>query len=205
MPASKKSASKSSSAAKSAAGSEDAIKLLTADHKEVKALFKEYEKLVKAEAGDEEKQALAEQICTMLTVHATAEEELFYPAARDALGDDEDLVDEADVEHSTAKELIAQIQGSSPDDPHFDAKVKVLGEYVTHHVVEEHTEMFTKCRRSGMDLVALREQMAARKAALESSGSGFAEEGVPMPMAASAESPGILTRISDSLFAAKTP
>ena len=163
MPASKKSASKSSSAAKSAPGSEDAIKLLTADHKEVKGLFKEYEKLVKAEAGDEEKQALAEQICTMLTVHATAEEELFYPAARDALGDDEDLVDEADVEHSTAKELIAQIQGSSPDDPHFDAKVKVLGEYIDHHVKEEEGEIFPKAKKGGLDTAALGAEIAARK------------------------------------------
>ena len=162
MPASKKSASKSS-AAKSPAGSEDAIKLLTADHKEVKALFKEYEKLVKAEAGDDEKQALAEQICVMLTVHATAEEELFYPAARDALGDDEDLIDEADVEHSTAKELIAQIQGSTPDDPHFDAKVKVLGEYIDHHVKEEEGEIFPKAKKGGLDTAALGAEIAARK------------------------------------------
>ena len=162
MPASKKSASKSS-AAKSSAGSEDAIKLLTADHKEVKALFKEYEKLVKDEAGDEEKQALAEQICTMLTVHATAEEELFYPAARDALGDDEDLVDEADVEHSTAKELIAQIQGSSPDDPHYDAKVKVLGEYIDHHGKEEEGEIFPKAKKGGLDTAAIGAEIAARK------------------------------------------
>jgi len=163
MPASKKSAQKSSSAAKSSAGSEDAIKLLTADHKEVKALFKEYEKLVKAEAGDDEKQALAEQICVMLTVHATAEEELFYPAARDALGDDEDLIDEADVEHSTAKELIAQIQGSTPDDPHFDAKVKVLGEYIDHHVKEEEGEIFPKAKKGGLDTAALGAEIAARK------------------------------------------
>ena len=162
MPASKKSASKSS-AAKSSAGSEDAIKLLTADHKEVKALFKEYEKLVKAEAGDDEKQALAEQICVMLTEHATAEEELFYPAARDALGDDEDLIDEADVEHSTAKELIAQIQGSTPDDPHFDAKVKVLGEYIDHHVKEEEGEIFPKAKKGGLDTAALGAEIAARK------------------------------------------
>ena len=167
MPASKKSASKSSSATKSsAAGNEDAIKLLTADHKEVKALFKEYEKLVKDEAEDEEKQALAEQICMMLTVHATAEEELFYPAARDALGDDEDLVDEADVEHATAKELIAQIQGSTPDDPHYDAKVKVLGEYIEHHVKEEEGEIFPKVRKGGLDTAALGEELAARKEAL---------------------------------------
>jgi hemerythrin superfamily protein len=165
MPASKKSASssKSSSAGKSSGGSDDAIKLLTADHKEVKALFKEYEKLVKDEAADEDKQALAEEICTMLTVHATAEEELFYPAARDALGDDEDLIDEADVEHSTAKELIAQIQGSSPDDPHYDAKVKVLGEYIDHHVKEEEGEIFPKVKKGGLDTAAIGAEIAARK------------------------------------------
>jgi hemerythrin superfamily protein len=164
MPASKKSATSSkSSSSKSSAGSEDAIKLLTADHKEVKALFKEYEKLVKDEAEDEEKQALAEQICMMLTVHATTEEELFYPAAREALGEDEDLVDEADVEHATAKELIAQIQGSSPDDPHYDAKVKVLGEYIDHHVKEEEGEMFPKAKKAGLDTAALGAEIALRK------------------------------------------
>jgi hemerythrin superfamily protein len=170
MPASKKSASssKSSAASKSSAGKDDAIKLLTADHKEVKALFKDYEKLVKDEADDEEKQALAEQICMMLTVHATAEEELFYPAARDALGEEEDLIDEADVEHATAKELIAQIQGSSPDDPHYDAKVKVLGEYIDHHVKEEEGEIFPKVKKGGMDTAALGAEIAQRKEELMS-------------------------------------
>ena len=109
-PAARKTPAKS--AAKSA--STDAIEMLTADHKEVKALFKQYDELVEAEADDDEKQALAEQICQMLTVHATIEEEIFYPAAREVLGDDEDLVDEADVEHATAKDLIAQIEASSP-------------------------------------------------------------------------------------------
>ena len=85
------------------------------DHKDVKALFKRYDGLVEGEGSDEEKQALAEQICQMLTVHATVEEELFYPAAREVLGEDEDLVDEADIEHASAKDLIAQIQSSSPD------------------------------------------------------------------------------------------
>jgi hemerythrin superfamily protein len=170
MPATKKSASssKSSAASKSSAGKDDAIKLLTADHKEVKALFKDYEKLVKDEADDEEKQALAEQICMMLTVHATAEEELFYPAARDALGEEEDLIDEADVEHATAKELIAQIQGSSPDDPHYDAKVKVLGEYIDHHVKEEEGEIFPKVKKGGLDTAALGAEIAQRKEELMS-------------------------------------
>jgi hemerythrin superfamily protein len=144
----------------------DAIDLLIADHREVKALFKEYDKLVKAEADAGERQVVAAQICVMLTAHATAEEELFYPAAREVLGDDEDLVDEADVEHASAKELIAQIEAGSPDDPLYDARVKVLGEYIDHHVKEEEGEMFPKIRKSELDLDAMGEEIAARKAQL---------------------------------------
>jgi hemerythrin superfamily protein len=141
----------------------DAIDLLMADHKEVKALFKQYDKLAEGDGSEDEKQALAEQICQMLTVHATVEEELFYPAAREALGEDEDLVDEADIEHASAKELIAQIQRSSPADDHFDARVKVLGEYIEHHVNEEEGEMFPKARKGGLDAVTLGSDLAARK------------------------------------------
>ncbi|RZL30569.1 MAG: hemerythrin domain-containing protein [Rubrivivax sp.] len=148
-----------------ASATTDAVKLLTADHKEVKGLFKAYEKLVKDEADSGEKHALALQICAMLTVHATIEEEIFYPAAREALGEDEDLVDEAAVEHASAKDLIAQIEDGSPDDPLFDAKVKVLGEYIDHHVKEEEGEMFKKVGKS-LDLDALGEELAARKAEL---------------------------------------
>ena len=145
------------------AKSADAIKLLTSDHKEVKALFKAYEQLVKAEGDDEEKQQLALEICTKLTVHATVEEELFYPAARDVLEDDEDLIDEADVEHACAKDLIAQIEQSAPTDPLYDAKVKVLGEYIDHHVQEEEGEVFPKIKKSDLDIDALGEEMALRK------------------------------------------
>ncbi len=159
MPAAKKSPSKSSATP----AADDAIKLLTADHKEVKALFKDYEKLVKSDGSDEDKQAVAEEICFKLTVHATAEEELFYPAAREVLGDDEDLVDEADVEHASAKDLIAQIQASSPDEELYDAKVKVLGEYIDHHVKEEEGEMFPKVKKAGLDTAALGAQIASRK------------------------------------------
>jgi len=140
----------------------DAVDLLTDDHLEVGALFKQYEKLAKKEAPADQRRTLAQTICDMLKAHTTVEEEIFYPAARRA-GIDADLLDEADIEHASAKELIAQIEGGNPDDDHYDAKVKVLGEYITHHVVEEHTEMFPKCRRSGMDLVGLRSEMEARK------------------------------------------
>jgi hemerythrin superfamily protein len=141
----------------------DAIALLSADHKEVDALFKEYEKLCKADADDGEKGLLAAQICAMLTVHATIEEELFYPAARAALEDDgQDLLDEAVVEHASAKDLIAQIEDANPGDELFDAKVQVLGEYIRHHVKEEETELFPKVKKAKADLVALGAALAAR-------------------------------------------
>ncbi|MFG6415175.1 hemerythrin domain-containing protein [Roseateles sp. DC23W] len=169
--ASKTSAKTSKSAAKKPAAAKrdetpDAIELLTHDHRKVKSLFKAYDKLVKANGDAGEKQVIAAQICVMLTAHATAEEEIFYPAAREVLGDDEDLVDEADVEHASAKELIAQIEAASADDDHYDAKVKVLGEYIDHHVKEEEDEMFPKVRKSDLDLDALGEAIAARKAEL---------------------------------------
>ena len=170
MPASKKSTSRSTG--KSAG--DDAIKLLTADHKEVKALFKDYEKLVDGDAADDEKQALAQEICMMLTVHATVEEELFYPAAREVLGEDEDLIDEADVEHASAKDLIAQIEASSPAEELYDAKVKVLGEYIDHHVKEEEGEIFTKVKKGGLDTAALGAEIAMRKEELMAELSGEA-------------------------------
>lgn len=160
MPASKKTPARRP-AAKSA--SDDVFKLLAADHKEVKALFKQYEKLIKDDAESDEKQTLAEEICMLLTVHATVEEEIFYPAAREVLGEDEDLIDEADVEHATAKDLIAQIQDSSPDEALYDAKVKVLGEYIDHHAKEEEDEIFTKAKKAGLDAAQLCTEVASRK------------------------------------------
>lgn len=151
--------------ATAAAAKTDATILLTRDHTEVSKLFKQYKKLVKAEADGSERQALAEQICDMLTVHASIEEEIFYPAAREAEVDS-DLLDEAEVEHASAKDLIAQIQAMGPDDELYDAKVTVLGEYIDHHVEEEEGEMFPKCRRAGMDLAELAAQLAERKSEL---------------------------------------
>jgi iron-sulfur cluster repair protein YtfE (RIC family) len=142
----------------------DAIALLKADHKEVADLLERFEK-----ARAATKQKIAQQICDSLTVHAQIEEEIFYPAAREALGDDgEDLLNEAKVEHESLKELIAKIEGSSSDEELFDANVKVLGEYVKHHVKEEQNELFPKCRKSDMDLVALGTELAARKKELKS-------------------------------------
>ena len=161
-PAAKSSGSGRSSASRKG-GDTDAIALLTQDHKDVKKLFKQYDKMVEEGAEDDERQALAGQICTMLTVHATIEEEIFYPAARDAL-EEQDLLDEAEVEHASAKDLIAQIETGSPStDDLYDAKVKVLGEYIDHHVKEEEGEMFAQARKSDMDLEALGEELMARK------------------------------------------
>ena len=137
----------------------DAIALLKADHQEVSELLERFEK-----ARSNTKQKIAQQICNALTVHAQIEEEIFYPAAREALGDEgEDLLNEAKVEHESLKELIAKIEGSGSDDELFDANVKVLGEYVKHHVKEEQNEIFPKCRKSDMDLKALGEELAERK------------------------------------------
>jgi len=101
----------------------------------------------------------------MLTAHATIEEEIFYPAARDA-GVEGDLLDEAEVEHASAKDLIAQIRSMSPDDDLYDAKVRVLGEYIDHHVDEEEGEIFPRCREAKMDLAGLGESIAERKSEL---------------------------------------
>jgi hemerythrin superfamily protein len=143
----------------------DAVQLLTHDHQEVSALFKKYEKLAEAHAPASDRQAHAEQICTLLTVHTTIEEEIFYPAAREA-GLKEAMMDEADIEHAAAKDLIAQIRAMSPEEDHYDAKVKVLGEQVEHHVGEEEDEMFPKCKAVDMDLKALGKALSERKQAL---------------------------------------
>jgi len=142
--------------------STDAIELLEQDHEDVKDLFDQYDELAENEGSEADKQAIALQICTMLAAHATVEEDLFYPAARDALKED-DLVDEAVVEHASAKDLIAQIEAMQAGDDLYDAKVKVLGELIDHHVEEEEGEMFPKVRNSGLDLQVLGVAMASRK------------------------------------------
>ena len=144
----------------------DAIALLTADHKTVKGLFKEFEELTKQDDADEQKAELVQKICNELTVHAQVEEELFYPAVRDAI-DDDDLMDEADIEHASAKDLIAQLAGMEPGDDHYDARVTVLGEYVDHHVKEEEGEMFAKARKADVNTAELGEQIAERKEELK--------------------------------------
>ena len=143
----------------------DACDLLDADHRNVKKMFKEFEELTqsRAKSAAQKKLDLAERICLELTVHAQVEEEIFYPALREAIKDT-DLLDEAEVEHQSAKDLIAQIQGAAETDEKWEAKVKVLGEYIDHHVKEEKNEIFPKARAARkLDLVAMREELEARK------------------------------------------
>jgi hemerythrin superfamily protein len=144
----------------------DAIGMLVADHKKVQKAFKDFERLKKG-GSKRGKSDLVRQTCADLTVHTKIEEEIFYPAARKAIKD-ADLMDEATVEHAGAKDLIAQLESMQPGDDLYDAKFTVLGESVNHHVKEEQNEMFPKVRKTKLDLNALGEQMAQRKAELES-------------------------------------
>jgi len=136
----------------------DAIAMLKADHEAVSQLFAEYERA----RSVPNKKALVAEICMALSVHVQIEEEIFYPAVKTALKD-KVLVPEATVEHAGVKDLISKLQGVEPDGEMYDAKVKVLSEYVKHHVKEEQNEMFPKVKSSSLDLVELGERMAARK------------------------------------------
>jgi len=148
------------------AAGQDAIALLTADHREVKDMFEQFDEL--GDRAKASKEKLKEKICKALIAHTTIEEEIFYPAMRAKGEDAEDMVDEAVVEHASAKDLIKQLQEMQPDDDLYDAKVKVLGEQIDHHVQEEEKEMFPKAKKSGLDLMALGQEMALRKQELMS-------------------------------------
>lgn len=150
------------------AKSNDAVSMLTSEHREVADLFKQYEALGdRAKAG---RKRLADQICTALTLHAMVEEEIFYPAVREAGKQAEEMIDEAVVEHASAKDLIAQIEEMDPEDELYDAKVKVLSEQIEHHVQEEEKEMFPLARKGKLDLEALGAEMAMRKEELAAAG-----------------------------------
>lgn len=139
-----------------------AVKLLKQDHRAVERAFAQF-----ASAGQDEKQEIAARICKMLTVHAQIEEELLYPAAREALdSDDAHLVAESRVEHASVKDLVGQIEHREQLDEQYEAKVSVLGEYVQHHVKEEETELFPRLERTSLDLQALGERLEERKAQL---------------------------------------
>jgi hemerythrin superfamily protein len=152
---------------------QDAIALLKADHRQVEEWFEQFE----SSRSEDKKQNLAASICQALKVHTQIEEEIFYPAFLEAT-EEEDIHHEAAVEHDGAKKLIAAIEGSGPSDDYYDARVKVLSEMIKHHVNEEEKRdgMFAKARQSEMDLEALGQTLAARKAELMSGG-GMGGEG----------------------------
>jgi hypothetical protein len=141
-------------------GGQDAIAQLLEDHKKVQKLFKQFDKL--QEEDEQQKADIVRQVCAELTIHAQIEEEIFYPAVREAI-DDEDLMDEAEVEHTSAKELIAQLEGMQPGEELYDAKFTVLGEYVNHHIKEEQEEMFPKAKKAKLDMQGLGGQLMQRK------------------------------------------
>ena len=143
----------------------DAIELLTQQHREVKEMFDRFENMT--DRAKVSKKKLADEICNALIMHTTIEEEIYYPATREASEETEDMVDEAVVEHASAKDLIAQIMEMDPGDDLYDAKVKVLGEMIEHHVKEEEEEMFPKTRQLKLDLKALGQEMKARQIEIE--------------------------------------
>ena len=158
----------------------DACDLLDADHRAVKKLFNQFDELAgsAAQRSVRQRMEIAREICMQLTVHAQIEEEIFYPRLREAFKQT-DLLAEAEVEHQTAKDLIAQIESAQEPGEHFDAQVKVLGEYIDHHVKEERNEIFPKARSTrGLDLVAMRDELTARKHEL------LAEQGELAPTSA---------------------
>ena len=146
------------------ATAKDAVALLTADHDKVKSLFHEFERCDASHEGL--KHDLAQQICMDLTIHATIEEELFYPVVRTETGDQQ-LVDEALEEHGSIKELVEHIRGMAVGDDQLNSTVQKLRECVAHHVTEEEQDMFPKVRQSDADLVELCEQLKERKEELE--------------------------------------
>jgi len=149
-----------------ATGDTDAIAALTADHKKVKGLFKAFDKLKNEANAENRKAELVTQICTELKIHAEIEEEVFYPAVRAQI-DDEDLMDEALVEHAGAKQLIAQLEKMHPKDDLYDAKVTVLSEQIEHHIKEEEGEIFPKAKKAKIDTAQLGARMAQLKLRLQ--------------------------------------
>ena len=173
--------------------SQDAIALLKADHRQVEEWFEQFE----STRSDDRKKKLAGQICQALEVHTQIEAEIFYPAFLEAT-EEEDIHHEAEVEHDSAKKLIAEIESSGPEDEYYDAKVKVLSEMIKHHVNEEEQRggMFAKARESDMDLKALGEQLAARKQEL------MGEAGTPQRAAARrSKEQGVLGRLAQRIRA----
>jgi hemerythrin superfamily protein len=155
----------SNTRASRSSGGDDAVSMLTEDHKKVQKLFRDFEKAHDKE-DDEACQQIAQLVCAELEVHTTLEEELFYPAAREVLGEDEELIEEAEVEHQSAKDLIAQLHAMDAADQKFAATFTVLAEYVKHHIKEEEGEIFPKVKKAKLDVDSLGQEMQVRKSEL---------------------------------------
>lgn len=160
----------------------DAIELLDADHLTVRALFDAYRELVRSHAPALQRRALAEEICIELTIHARLEEELFYPAVRAALHDDA-LVDEAEDQHGSQREFVAQILATAPQDELYDAKVAVLAEYVERHVHKEREDVFNRALAARMDLQALGRAISVRREELRAVADALREDALASAMA----------------------
>lgn len=159
----------------------DALEMLKRDHQKVIKLFQDFESLEQDYKNNDHKSRIVKQICMALTIHAQIEEEIFYPAVRDVI-DDDDLMDEADAEHAGAKSLIAQLEAMSPEDDHYDAKVIVLGEQVNDHIIEEEDEMFPQIKKAKMDTLALGQEMMELKEDLEEELGIFDEDSNNQPL-----------------------
>ena len=160
----------------------DAIDMLDADHLSVHAMFQSYRELVRTRATPLQRRALAEEICMELTIHAKLEEELFYPAVRDALNDDE-LVDEAEDQHGSQREFVAQILATQPEDELYDARVAVLADYVERHVRQEREQVFNRVLASRVDLQSLGRAITARKEELRAVSEALREDALAAALA----------------------
>jgi len=146
----------------------NAIALLKEDHEKVKELFDKFEEA----NGSATKAKIVADAVKELKIHATVEEELFYPALRQKMDDEEGILEEADEEHHVAKVLIAELETMRGDEDHWEAKFTVLAESVRHHIKEEEGQMFKEAKKTDIDFEVLGSQMAHLKQKLM-------QEGVP--------------------------
>lgn len=160
----------------------DAIDLLDADHLHLHGLFASYRELARTQATPLQRRALAEEICLELTIHARVEEELFYPAVRELLRD-EDVIDQAEEQHGSLRELVGQVLATAPQDALYDARVAALAEYVERHVRQEREQVFNRVLASRSDWQSLGRGIAARKEELRAVSEALREDALAAALA----------------------